>query len=132
MKPKKKSAGAGSGIYRQGDVILQRVADVDVDVASSLAPAPKDARGIVLADGETSGHHHAVFGRGAKLLAFRDVARQERVLVVGRGGAEVRVVGGGSGGVDRHTPISLTPGNYRVRVQRSWDAAAEIASNVHD
>lgn len=119
-----------ANLIRQGDVLLQRADDVDV---TELSPAPKDARGIVLAEGETSGHHHAVFGRGTKLFAFRsNSARQERVLVVGRGGAEVRVVGGGSGGVDRHTPVSLTPGKYRVRVQRTWSAEDERASNVAD
>jgi hypothetical protein len=116
------------GICRQGDVLL-----VPVDTApTGVIPAPKDVRGIVLAEGETSGHHHQVFGRGAKLFAFRAEGRQERMLHVGRSGAEVRVVGGGSGGVDRHTPVSLKPGAYLVRVQRAWSAEDERASNVCD
>ena len=101
-------------MYRQGDVLLIATSEVGDE------PEKKDPRGIVLAEGETSGHHHAVFGRGAKLMRFRDAARQERVVIVGKGGAEVRVVGGGSGGVDRHTPIRLEPGRYLQRVQRSW------------
>lgn len=117
-----------TNMVRQGDVLIER----DEVSTTDLTPAPMDARGVVLAEGETSFHYHAVFGKGARLCRFRDTARQERVLVVGRGGAEVRVVGGGSGGVDRHTPISLTPGTYRVRVQRSWSAADEQAHNVQD
>lgn len=103
------------GIVRQGDVIL-----IPVDsTPDGVEPETKDKRGLVLAEGESSGHHHAVFGRGAKLFRFRE-QRAERLLTVGRSGAEVRVVGGGAGGVDRHTPVSLKPGNYIVRVQRSW------------
>ncbi len=101
------------GMVRQGDVLLIPTTD-----EPTATPAPKDARGLVLAEGETSGHYHAVFGRGHKL--FARAAANERMLVVGRGGAEVRVVGGGAGGVDRHTPIALAPGRYLVRVQRSW------------
>jgi hypothetical protein len=106
------------GIVRQGDVILIPVGDTP----EGIDAAPKDARGIVLAEGESSGHHHAVFGRGCKLFNFRE-SRTDRLLHVGRSGAEVRVVGGGSGGVDRHTPVSLRPGNYIVRIQRSWTSA---------
>ena len=32
------------------------------------------------------------------------------------------IVGGGSGGVDRHTPIKLAPGHYEVRIQRSFQS----------
>ena len=105
---------------RQGDVLLVKM---DADV-TKLEPAPKDARGIVLAEGESSGHHHAVFGNGAKLMRFRD-SNAARVLIVGRAGAEVRVVGGGVGGVPRHTPIGLAPGSWEVRVQKSWRAEDE-------
>jgi hypothetical protein len=114
-------------LVRQGDVLLQRI---DAD-DSALKPAPKDARGIVLAEGETSGHHHAVFGRGAKLMQFRDTSAA-RVLVVGRGGAELRVVGGGSGGAPRHEPVCLAPGKWAVRVQKTWSAQDERALRVHD
>lgn len=104
-------------MYRQGDVLLLPVRAGDED----LEPVPADPRGLVLAEGETSGHHHAVFGAGARLCRFR--ATPGRVVVVADAGADVRVVGGGSGGVDRHTPISLAPGRYEVRIQRSWTSA---------
>jgi hypothetical protein len=102
---------------RQGDVILVPVQDVVGD----LEPAPVDPRGAVLAEGETSGHHHAVVGKSVRLMRFKD-GRAARLLEIGGEGAEVRVIGGGSGGVDRHTPIGLGPGQFIVRVQRAWDS----------
>lgn len=107
MKPK---------MVRQGDVLL-----IPIDVhLKDLDAAPKDARGLVLAEGETSGHFHAIFGAKARLMRFRD--NTKRVVAVVDGGGEVRVIGGGSGGVDRHTPIKLPSGRYEIRIQRSFSA----------
>ena len=114
-------------IYRQGDVILIRVSD---DAAHDVVPSPKDPRGSVLAEGETSGHHHAVFGRGHKLFRFRDASGQQ-LLVTGKNGAEIRVVGGGAGGVPRHEPIQVAPGKYVIRTQRSW-TSANLSPRVED
>lgn len=104
-------------MFRQGDVLM-----IPVKKSAAVKEADieqlTDARGVVLAEGETSGHHHQVFGGGAKLFRFKD-GRNDRLLTI-TGDADVRVVGGGSGGVDRHTPISLKEGQYLVRVQRSW------------
>lgn len=88
---------------------------------SHNSEVPSDPRGIVLAEGESSGHHHAVFGRGAKL--FQRSASSDRVLTVVCGGAVVRTIGGGALGLDRHIAIPVTPGKRIVRVQRSWTSA---------
>lgn len=104
-------------MVRQGDVLLIPIKVQKKD----LEPAPLDPRGLVLAEGESSGHYHVVFGHGAKLMRFRDTTAC--VVVVADKGGDVRVVGGGGGGVDRHTPISLAPGRYEVRIQRSWTSA---------
>jgi hypothetical protein len=113
-------------LKRQGDVLFKKFETKPED----LDPAPKDARGLVLAEGETSGHFHAVFGRGSKLFNFRDGGLSARVLVVGKAGAEVRVVGGGSGGVPRHHPVSLSSGTWEVRTQRQWTAEDEQRSRA--
>ena len=102
-------------IIRQGDVLLIKI---NKPKASDIEAAPSDARGLVLAEGETSGHFHAIFGNGAKLMQYRQSG--QRVVVVADGGADMRVVGGGAGGVDRHTPISLKKGHYEVRIQRRF------------
>ena len=106
-------------MYRQGDVLLVKVAAELHD----LEPLPKEPRGLVLAEGETSGHYHALFGSGAKLMRYKADGRA--VALVDDGG-EVRVIGGGSGGVDRHLPVQLPPGRYEIRIQRSW--TSEIAN----
>jgi hypothetical protein len=102
---------------RQGDVLLIKT---KIPSQKETEPTAEDPRGVVLAEGESSGHYHAVFGKGARLCQYKQGGA--RVLIVGEG-AEVRVVGGGSGGVDRHTPISLAPGAYEVRIQRAWTSA---------
>lgn len=116
MTTKKKTAAANT-IVRQGDVLLKAI---PAPSAEKLEPAPKDGRGLVLAEGETSGHHHAIFGRGAKLMQYKRGG--QRVVVVAGSGADMRVVGGGGGGVDRHTPIKLAGGHYEVRIQKSYEA----------
>lgn len=106
-----------SGMVRQGDVLLM---PSDGDDATRTE-VPADPRGLVLAEGESSFHHHAVFGRGNKL--FQRAASSDRVLTVARGGAVVRTVGGGALGLDRHIAIPVAPGSRTVRVQRSWTSA---------
>lgn len=113
-----------TNMVRQGDVLLKRV---DAKLRE-LEKAPADARGLVLAEGGSSGHFHAVFGSGAKLMRSRDT---QRVVVVADQGAELRVVGGGSGGVDRHVPVQISPGRYEVRIQRTW-TSANAARRVED
>lgn len=112
-------------IYRQGDVIIIKRAS-----APSNGEPAKDKRGIVLAEGETSGHHHAVFGRGAKLFRYKDT--DSKFLTVAKSGATVRVVGGEVNGVPRHLPIKLEGGTYEVRIQQTWDAARAASERVAD
>ena len=104
-------------MIRQGDVLLIPVMDTK---KLDVEPMPKDTRGVVLAEGETSGHFHAVFGGHAKLFRFKD-GRADMLLDMSDTGI-VRVVGGGSGGVDRHTPINIGKGKFIVRTQRRWDS----------
>ena len=100
-------------IDRIAELLLQALQCPDPEESSATrASAPRSKR--------AAGHYHAIFGARARLMRYRDDAA--RVVAVVDGGGEVRVVGGGSGGVDRHTPISLAPGRYEVRIQRSFSA----------
>lgn len=102
---------------RQGDVLLIKIGKLP----KGIEPVPADPRGIVIAEGETSAHFHAVIGGGAKLFRFTD-RRHTDLVVQLESDAEVHVVGGGSGDKDRHTSGPLPVGNYRARIQRRNDA----------
>jgi hypothetical protein len=113
--------------YRQGDVFFELVKRPD----GALVPVPLDGGAVVLAYGESSGHRHQI-ARGAKLFRFRDDGARY-LEVSAKGGATVRVTNdrGGKLLVERHDPVTLPPGIYRVTVQREWTAAMEVR-NVHD
>jgi hypothetical protein len=100
---------------RQGDVFIERLEGDEPETD----PAPKDPRGLVLAEGETSGHYHSLTGAGCKLFRFRDTSGR-LLMKVGKGGANVEVVGGGIRGVARHTAITLDKGTYVTTIQRAW------------
>jgi len=113
-------------MVRQGDVLV--MAASPKVAADQIEPETKDARGLVLAEGESSGHHHQLYGRGAKLYRFRDGSGLARVAFVGRAGGEMVVIGGGSGAVARHHPIALAGGRYLQITQRQWTAEDEARS----
>lgn len=86
-------------VYRQGDVLL-------LSTEAELTDGKSDPNGLFLAEGSSSAHEHRVFG---------DAKLGGNLLLVGEGGAELRVVGG-----DRHAPITLAPGVYEIRIQRRY------------
>ena len=99
-------------IYAQGDLLIERVGDVS---ASGARLHPGEDGAFVLAEGEVTGHRHAIFD---KVTFFRDDALARDIpdgLYVGH----VRVE---KAGVqiehDEHDSIPLTPGTWRVRRQR--------------
>lgn len=108
-----------TGIVRQGDVILIPTS------LSAEGEEVKDPRGLVLAEGETSGHYHVVAGLGHKLFQ-RSANMAERILVVNKGGGSLKVKGDEA----RHDEIKISEGTYLVRVQRSWtseNASRQVA-----
>lgn len=117
---KKKAAAVFQ--VRQGDVLIVR--DDSLQAGAELAPT--NGR-VVLAIGETSGHCHAIDASKAKLFAL---ARSEegveaaidRMLVVLQT-ATMRVESATSRAHqdERHTPVELPPGTFRVRVMREYD-----------
>lgn len=107
-------------MFRQGDVLLvsrEKVFKKD-------RKDRKDPRGMVLAEGETSGHHHAVFAnRNASLFDFSEEGIAKLGLEIDSAGALIKVVGGEVGGVPRHEPIQIPGGTYEVRIQKAWDSS---------
>ena len=97
-------------LFRQGDVILQRLPDgtsLPVDAAKQ-----KRSSRITLALGEVTGHHHT--------LELEDPADWWKK---GEGVSHEQFVDLKKGGTlthQEHAPIDLPPGKYRVRIQREY------------
>jgi hypothetical protein len=102
-------------IYAQGDLLVERVKEVE---PSGTIIAPDAAGVLVLAEGELSGHRHAIFDRATM---FRDDALARDIpsdLYIGhvKAAGEPAVVQH-----DEHAPIVLREGTYRVRRQRELE-----------
>lgn len=95
--PKRQSA-----IYRQGDVLLQKVEQLP----PNLTPVAWDDR-VVLAYGEVTGHAHAI----STLHASMFTTQGERYLEVRPGALLVH---------EEHATIALPEGFYKVIQQREY------------
>lgn len=102
-------------MYAQGDLLIERVDDVE---PSGTMITPDATGAIVLAEGELSGHRHAIFER---VTMFRDDALAREIpggLYIGH----VKVEGGPATiQHQEHGPIALGEGTYRVRRQRELE-----------
>ena len=102
-------------LYAQGDLLIERVADIPVS-GTTVEPGADGA--AVLAEGETTGHRHAVYDR---VTMFRDEGLAHDIpngLYVGH----VRVDGPCARiQHDEHDSITLPKGTYRIRRQRELE-----------
>ena len=90
--------------YRQGDVLIERMAELPKDAA----PVQPIEKRFILAEGEATGHHHAIATDGAKLYSRGD----ELWLALDKASAVQH---------EEHGVVSLDPGIYRVRRQvETW------------
>ena len=102
-------------MYRQGDVLVERVEGVDLDGCETVPP--RDDGSVVLAYGEATHHDHTVSAAHAAMLA----KGAERFLRVTKP-AVLRH--------QEHAPIQLKPGTYSVVIQREY--SPEAIRNVLD
>ena len=102
-------------MYRQGDVLLVRVAAVAVPASvTELPQQSRDGRGrLVLASREGSAHAHAVDGPGRLLRAAgrRDEEPEQSWLELTAPALLEH---------ERHAPVTLAAGWYRVVRQRGY------------
>jgi hypothetical protein len=91
--------------YRQGDVLV-----VAVDaIPPSATPVPGQDGRLVLAEGEATGHAHAVASPHAILLSDEETDRRF-----------LRLAADAVLGHEEHAPILLPAGSYEVRRQREY------------
>ncbi len=99
-------------IFAQGDLLLERVNDI---APSGTVAENLDGVAMVLAEGEESGHRHAI---GERVTLFRDDKLATDIpagLYIGH----VQVTSDYARVThDEHAPITLPRGTYRVRRQR--------------
>jgi hypothetical protein len=102
-------------LYAQGDLLIERVNDV---LPSGEIVSPGADGALVLAEGEVTGHRHAIHDR---VTMFRDDGLARDIpggLYVGH----VRVDGPTAlVQHEEHAPISLPRGTWRVRRQRELE-----------
>jgi hypothetical protein len=96
--------------YRQGDVLLVRTGSRDLDDAEldDAKIVPRNHGRIILAEGEATGHAHAIDSPEAALLE------------VGDGERYLRVDGPAALTHEEHGAIELEAGLYRVIRQREY------------
>ena len=101
-----------SELLAQGDLLIERVPDI---APSGTIEQNTEGAVIVLAEGEESGHRHAICERATM---FRD-ERLARDIPAGLYIGHVRVNSAYARVThDEHAPITLPRGTYRVRRQR--------------
>lgn len=90
--------------YRQGDVLIEKMEAIP----ENAIPVKEVAGRFILAEGEATGHHHAISARGAQMLSAGDELwlKLDQASVVHH---------------EEHGAIALEPGIYRVRRQvETW------------
>lgn len=98
-------------MYRQGDVLLVPIEKLP----EGAKKVRRGRRGLVLAEGEATGHAHAIVDEGASLYELVDASdveeMRQRFLRVDQ---EVAVVH------EEHGTVTPAPGDYEVRIQREY------------
>lgn len=102
-------------IYRQGDVLLQKI---ESSVPRSAKPVPLESGRVILAHGEVTGHHHSFAGDSG--VALLDAGGDRYLKVSRRSTLEHQ----------EHAPIEIPRGHYRVVRQREY--SPEAIRNVAD
>lgn len=103
-------------VWRQGDVWIYRISRTEWlrrRRAVIAGVAPDLEKGIVLAEGEVTGHHHRI-PKATSAKLYSQVGTQTRLLDV-KARTGVAIVH------EEHETIELPPGHYEVRIQREYE-----------
>ena len=100
---------------QQGDVIIRNVEKIPEDAVR----VKKTLKGIVLAEGEATGHAHTIVDDGAELYEKDGILyiKIEKPVLVKH---------------EEHKPITLSEGIYRVGFVREYDPFEEEAKRIVD
>lgn len=117
--------------YQQGDVILLKVSEKEFNKDQSIGYQTNthDTR-AVLAEGEETGHYHAIYMEdmlkeaGVTLCKNNSYDQHNRGLIVT--GAQVELKH------EEHNTITLEPGYYLQRIVKEYDHISGITRRVAD
>jgi|SRR5262245_30336984 len=104
--------------YRQGDVLI--IAISEIPTTATAMPRQK-AYGVVLAEGEATGHRHRIPSRHATMYRSESDARYLRVM----GPAPVALRH------EEHTTVKIPPGSYQVIIHHEYQPGA-VPRRVED
>lgn len=99
---------------RQGDVWLYPV-EIDPPRKSTFIPRTR-GQGVVLAEGEATGHAHRIREKNARL--HKIIGQPGRRILNITGTTPVNLVH------EEHETLTIPPGRYEVRIQREYVAPA--------
>lgn len=98
-------------LFQQGDVLFFQVELSGDQLSDKARSVPRKERGLVVAEGEVTGHAHVIEEAGARLYSLDEIL----YLVVDR---EVECVH------EEHDTVRLPPGTYQVGAVREVDYTA--------
>ena len=112
--------------YRQGDVLIESIATIP-DEAEKQKPSAR----IILAQGEVTGHHHALETvEPADWWKEGEISTGNQKPATLAGELFVSLPNGGGVTHQEHAAINLPAGHYRITRQREY--APEALRNVAD
>lgn len=94
-------------LLRQGDVLLVPIQEVP----AATSPLPRENGRLILAQGEMTGHAHAIIDESAELVSAEGAA--ELYLIV-HGSEPVALTH------EEHDTVMVPPGRYERRIQREY------------
>lgn len=99
-------------VYRQGDVWIYEISEEQFKKIAGrvLSRTPQGDKGLILAEGEVTGHHHRIPEGGVLYGSVVGSSRYLQVLT-----KPVQLVH------EEHSTIELPPGHYEVRIQREYE-----------
>lgn len=94
-------------LLRQGDVLLVPIEEVP----EGAKPVPRVGGRLIAAEGEATGHAHAIVDESAELVTAEGA---EELYLLVHGSKPVELVH------EEHGTVSVPPGSYEVRRQREY------------
>ena len=117
--------------YQQGDVILQQVSEAEFNKSNQISYQTKDHKTrAVLAEGEGTGHYHAVYMEdmlneaGITLCKNSEYDSQNRGIIVTGASIELKH--------EEHHTLTLEPGFYLQLIVKEYDHISGITRRVAD